>query len=171
MRTLFVAAAIMLASAAVQAGETYNFEIGGHKIYIDPDRGIVSIPGVYEYGPKRFKRRTIIRTTMLRSEIASAGQGRPAALTEPQAPSIDTPFPSSASANVAPRVPLLQHPRARIAEGYHYRHKTSRASRETAPVTRPLRSIRPSRAPQPHLSRRRLVRVRLGRPPPRSACG
>jgi uncharacterized protein (DUF2147 family) len=45
MKKLFVLAAFLLASTAAQA--QYTFEYGGRTIHIDPDRGTVSIPGVY----------------------------------------------------------------------------------------------------------------------------
>ena len=46
MKRLLAAAAFLLASTAAQA--QYTFEYGGHTIRIDPDRGTVSIPGVYD---------------------------------------------------------------------------------------------------------------------------
>ena len=46
MKKLFAIAALLLASTAAQA--QYTFEYGGRTIRIDPDRGTVSIPGVYD---------------------------------------------------------------------------------------------------------------------------
>jgi len=46
MKRLLVIAAFLLASGTAQA--QYTFEYGGHTIRIDPDRGTVSIPGVYD---------------------------------------------------------------------------------------------------------------------------
>jgi uncharacterized protein (DUF2147 family) len=46
MRKLLATAAFLLASTAAQA--QYSFEYGGRTIRIDPDRGTVSIPGVYD---------------------------------------------------------------------------------------------------------------------------
>jgi uncharacterized protein (DUF2147 family) len=46
MRKLLAAAAFLLVSTAAQA--QYTFEYGGRTIRIDPDRGTVSIPGVYD---------------------------------------------------------------------------------------------------------------------------
>ena len=45
MKRLFALAAFLLASTAAQA--QYTFDYGGRTIRIDPDRGTVSIPGVY----------------------------------------------------------------------------------------------------------------------------
>src|SRR5476651_981548 len=54
MKKLFVVAALLLASSAAQA--QYTFEYGGRTIRIDPDRGTVSIPGVYDNSGRRSKR-------------------------------------------------------------------------------------------------------------------
>jgi uncharacterized protein (DUF2147 family) len=54
MRKLFAIAAFLLASTAAQA--QYTFEYGGRTIRIDPDRGTISIPGVYDNTGKRSKR-------------------------------------------------------------------------------------------------------------------
>ena len=54
MKKLFAIAAFLLASTAAQA--QYTFEYGGRTIRIDPDRGTVSIPGVYDNSGRRSKR-------------------------------------------------------------------------------------------------------------------
>ena len=54
MRKLFAVAAFVLASSAAQA--QYTFEYGGRTIRVDPDRGTVSIPGVYDNSGKKSKR-------------------------------------------------------------------------------------------------------------------
>src|SRR5713101_3411050 len=54
MRKLFAVAALLLASTAAQA--QYTFEYGGRTIRIDPDRGTISIPGVYDNTGRRTKR-------------------------------------------------------------------------------------------------------------------
>src|SRR5205814_452147 len=47
-------AAFLLASGTAQA--QYTFEYGGHTIRIDPDRGTVSIPGVYDNTGRKMRR-------------------------------------------------------------------------------------------------------------------
>src|SRR5258708_1643025 len=47
-------AAFLLASSTAQA--QYTFEYGGHTIRIDPDRGTVSIPGVYDNTGRKTRR-------------------------------------------------------------------------------------------------------------------
>jgi uncharacterized protein (DUF2147 family) len=54
MKKLFAIAALLLASTAAQA--QYQFEYGGRTIRIDPDRGTVSIPGVYDNSGRKSKR-------------------------------------------------------------------------------------------------------------------
>jgi len=54
MKKLLAIAAFLLASSAAQA--QYSFEYGGRTIRIDPDRGTVSIPGVYDNSGRRSKR-------------------------------------------------------------------------------------------------------------------
>ncbi|SHH26271.1 DUF2147 domain-containing protein [Bradyrhizobium erythrophlei] len=54
MKKLLAIAAFLLASTAAQA--QYSFEYGGRTIRIDPDRGTVSIPGVYDNTGRRTKR-------------------------------------------------------------------------------------------------------------------
>jgi uncharacterized protein (DUF2147 family) len=51
MKRLFALAAFMLISTAAQA--QYTFEYGGRTIRVDPDRGTVSIPGVYDNSGRR----------------------------------------------------------------------------------------------------------------------
>ncbi len=54
MKKLLAIAALLLASTAAQA--QYTFEYGGRTIRVDPDRGTVSIPGVYDNTGKKAKR-------------------------------------------------------------------------------------------------------------------
>ena len=63
MKRLFAIAALLLASAAAHAGDSYSFEVGGRTIHIDAPTGCdqpscvsISIPGIYDSGPKRAKR-------------------------------------------------------------------------------------------------------------------
>ena len=54
MRVLMAVAALLLATGAAQA--QYTFEYDGRIIRIDPERGTVSIPGVFDNTPKKSKR-------------------------------------------------------------------------------------------------------------------
>ncbi len=116
---LFVVAAFVLASSAAQA--QYTFEYGGRTIRIDPDRGTVSIPGVYDNSGRRSKRSRSDQDSSRKqqspeqakidpqapaaapapAEQAPATAAAPAAAPAP-APTNASPPPSSATANVAP---------------------------------------------------------------------
>src|SRR5207244_587990 len=54
MRALLAIASLLLACSAAQAQYTIEYE--GRTIRIDPDRGTVSIPGVYDNTGKKAKR-------------------------------------------------------------------------------------------------------------------
>jgi uncharacterized protein (DUF2147 family) len=63
MKRLFAIAGILLAATAAEAGDSYTFDIGGRTIHIEApsncrstDCVSVSVPGVYESGPRRGKR-------------------------------------------------------------------------------------------------------------------
>ncbi|WP_076859686.1 DUF2147 domain-containing protein [Bradyrhizobium mercantei] len=55
MRKLLAIATLVLASTATAQAQ-YTFDYGGRTIRIDPDRGTVSIPGVYDNTGRRTKR-------------------------------------------------------------------------------------------------------------------
>jgi uncharacterized protein (DUF2147 family) len=105
MKTLFAIAALLLASTSAQA--QYTFEYGGRTIRIDPDRGTVSIPGVYDNSGRRTKRahgdQDSDRAPKQAPQQAKVDPQAPAA--EPaqtdQAP-VNAPAPSTATAAVAP---------------------------------------------------------------------
>src|ERR1700758_4862848 len=73
-KTLAAAAFLLLASNAAQA--QYQFEYGGRTIRIDPDRGTVQIPGVYDNTGKKSKSK---KPTEAKSDPAPppAPRGRP----------------------------------------------------------------------------------------------
>jgi uncharacterized protein (DUF2147 family) len=56
MKKLLAIAVLLLASTAAQA--QYSFEYGGRTIRVDPDRGTVSIPGVYDNTGKKAAKRS-----------------------------------------------------------------------------------------------------------------
>jgi uncharacterized protein (DUF2147 family) len=109
MRKLFAVAAFLLASTAAQA--QYQFEYGGRTIRIDPDRGTVSIPGVYDNTGRRAKRihndQDIDHQRKPASEQTKVEPQAPVAApapTEqtPPAAANPSPEPSTTTARVAP---------------------------------------------------------------------
>ena len=109
MRALFAVAALLLASTAAQA--QYTFEYGGRTIRIDPDRGTVSIPGVYDNTGRKAKRsRDDQDSERPRKRAPQQAKSDPQAPATPQAPAAQpAPAPAAgaaatpaATANVAP---------------------------------------------------------------------
>src|SRR5947208_4593922 len=89
MKKLLAIAAFLLASTAAQA--QYTFEYGGRTIRVDPDRGTVQIPGVYE-NTKKAKR------SENGDSARPAKQPSQQAKTDPQTP----PAPAAAPPAAAP---------------------------------------------------------------------
>src|SRR5271155_1607663 len=112
MRKLIAIAAFLLASTAAQA--QYTFDYGGRTIRIDPDRGTVSIPGVYDNSGRRSKRshgdQDSDRSRKSAPEQAKIDPQTPAPAAAPAppraapapAPANAAPEPSTATATVAP---------------------------------------------------------------------
>ncbi len=108
MKRLFAIAAFLVASSAAQA--QYTFDYGGRTIRINPDRGTVSIPGVYDNTGRRARKsrndQDADRSRKQSPEQAKADPQPPAApppAAEPApAPANTLPEPSTATANVAP---------------------------------------------------------------------
>jgi uncharacterized protein (DUF2147 family) len=112
-KMLAAAAFLLLASTAAQA--QYQFEYGGRTIRIDPDRGTVSIPGVYDNTGKKSKSK---KPTEAKGDPApppaAAAPAAPAPATAPEtaaapaapapvaAPPAAAPPPAPATAAVAP---------------------------------------------------------------------
>nr|WP_026201949.1 DUF2147 domain-containing protein [Bradyrhizobium sp. WSM2793] len=87
MRKLLAAVAFLLASTAAQA--QYTFEYGGRTIRIDPDRGTVQIPGVYD------------NTGQAKAKKAKKNDQAPQQATvDPQAPAAPAPAPAAPPAAV-----------------------------------------------------------------------
>ena len=108
MKRLFALAAFLLASTAAQA--QYTFDYGGRTIRIDPDRGTVSIPGVYDNTGRRKRAHSDRDNDRSRRQTPEQAKGDPQvpapALTDPApaaavAPA-NAPESLSTTANVAP---------------------------------------------------------------------
>ncbi|MDA9495969.1 hypothetical protein XI05_00005, partial [Bradyrhizobium sp. CCBAU 11357] len=92
MRKLLATAAFLLASTAAQA--QYTFEYGGRTIRIDPDRGTVQIPGVYD------------NTGQNKQKKAKKNETAPQQATvDPQAPAAPAPAPAPAAPPAAVQAP------------------------------------------------------------------
>ena len=90
MRKLLAMAAFLLASTAAQA--QYTFDYGGRTIRIDPDRGTVSIPGVYDNtGQGKAKKAR-------KNEAKPDQQAPQQAKVDPQTPAAPVPAPAPVAA-------------------------------------------------------------------------
>jgi hypothetical protein len=123
MKRLLAIAALLLASSTAQA--QYSFEYGGRTIRIDPDRGTISIPGIYDNtGRKARRARSNQDSGHSKSqpqEAKSDPQASPAPSDTTPAPApaappppantaTASPEPSTATANIAPAEPAILPP-------------------------------------------------------------
>jgi len=99
MKKFFAIAALLLASSAAQA--QYSFEYGGRTIRIDPDRGTVSIPGVYDNSGRRARRSHSEDGDRQRKQPPQQAKGEPQAPAAAPAPADQAPAPTNAAADPA----------------------------------------------------------------------
>jgi uncharacterized protein (DUF2147 family) len=99
MKRLLAIAALLLASSTAQA--QYSFEYGGRTIRIDPDRGTISIPGVYDNTGRKTKRTHTdnARSKSPPQEAKSDPQASPAPPEAPTTAPVAPPPASSATAS------------------------------------------------------------------------
>jgi hypothetical protein len=95
MKKLLAVAALLLASSAAQA--QYTFEYGGKTIRLDPDRGTVQIPGVYDNSKKTKKSKS--------EEAPAAKSKQPETTTTTAAPPPAAPVEQQPAAAAAPPPP------------------------------------------------------------------
>jgi uncharacterized protein (DUF2147 family) len=111
MKKCLAIAVLLLASSLTTAQAQYKFEYGGRTITIDPDRGTVQIPGVYDNTPKRAKRprgeegdldRPVRKTPQqAKSTPQAAPETAAPAAAAPDAPALAAPAPAA----LAPAAP------------------------------------------------------------------
>src|SRR5262245_47530231 len=104
MKKCLAIAALLLASTVTAAQAQYSFEYNGRTITIDPDRGTVSIPGVYDNTGKKKRPRgeegDLDRPTR---KIPQQAKTAPQAAPEAAAPTAPPPAPAEQAA--APAAP------------------------------------------------------------------
>src|SRR3954466_13505207 len=116
MKRIFALAALLLASSAAHAGDSYSFEIGGRPIHIDAPTGCdqpsclsISIPGVYNSAPQR-GRRTSVRPD---PDTQARTDPQQPAIARPEQPAANPPtLPQTTTGTVAkaPTDPVIQPP-------------------------------------------------------------
>jgi uncharacterized protein (DUF2147 family) len=105
MRKLLATAAFLLASTAAQA--QYTFDYGGRTIRIDPDRGTVSIPGVYDNtGQGKAKKAKNDAKGTPKAEPQAPQQAK----ADPQPPANPAPAPAPVAAPAAVEQAPVQAP-------------------------------------------------------------
>ena len=107
MKKLLAIAALVLASTAAQA--QYTFDYGGRTIRIDPDRGTVQIPGVYDNTPKA-KRPRSEDADRDRARKQSPQQAKTDSKTAPDAVAPAPPAPTEQAAVPAAPAPVPAAP-------------------------------------------------------------
>src|SRR5215207_4841463 len=104
MKKCLAIAMLLLASSLTAAQAQYSFEYGGRTITIDPDRGTVQIPGVYDNTGKKAKRSRGEEGDLDRPGKKAPQQAKsaPQAAPEAAAPAAPAPAEQAAAPAVAP---------------------------------------------------------------------
>ena len=104
MKKSLAIAVLLLASSLTTAQAQYSFEYGGRTITIDPDRGTVSIPGVYDNTGKKGKRARGEEGDLDRPTRKAPQQAKsaPQAAPEPATPAAPAPAEQAAAPAAAP---------------------------------------------------------------------
>jgi uncharacterized protein (DUF2147 family) len=145
MRALLAIASLLLACSAAQAQYTIEYE--GRTIRIDPDRGTVSIPGVYDNTGKKTKR---ARTNQDGSQKQAPAPQPPT--TVDRRPNSDSPAKSSiqdAQTPAQPGIPANAAPVAPAATATNTPAKDNAAPAPPMPVQQGAPPITPSTSPAP----------------------
>jgi uncharacterized protein (DUF2147 family) len=103
MKRLLAIAAFLLASSTAQA--QYTFEYGGHTIRIDPDRGTVSIPGVFDNTGRKTKRARSTPESGHSKQSPQEAKTNPQSVTPPADTAVAPATPAPAPANSATTSP------------------------------------------------------------------
>jgi uncharacterized protein (DUF2147 family) len=108
MKKLLAIAVLLLASTAAQA--QYTFEYGGRTIRVDPDRGTVSIPGVYDNSGRKAKRSRNEDGDRSRNKTPQQAKTDPQQPAPDAAPAATAPAPSDQAAAPAETAPVPAAP-------------------------------------------------------------
>jgi uncharacterized protein (DUF2147 family) len=145
MKKCLAIAVLLLASSLTSAQAQYSFEYGGRTITIDPDRGTVHIPGVYDNTGKKAKRLRGEEGDLDRPTRKAPQQAKtaPQAAPEPAAPA-----PAPAEQAAAPAAPAPTAP-APAAPATTSRSEPSTAAVAPADAPAPAPPPAPQAAPAP----------------------
>ena len=144
MKKYLAIAVLLLASSLSTAQAQYSFEYGGRTITIDPDRGTVSIPGVYDNTGKKAKRPRGEESDLDRPGRKAPQQAKSAPQAAPEAATPAAPAPAEqAAAPAAAPAPPAPAPAAPATTS---RGEPSTATAAVAPADAPAPA--PPAAPQ-----------------------
>jgi uncharacterized protein (DUF2147 family) len=101
MKKCLAIAVLLLASSLTAAQAQYSFEYGGRTITIDPDRGTVQIPGVYDNTGKKAKRPRGEEGDLDRPGKKAPQQAKSAPQAAPEAATPAAPAPAEQAATPA----------------------------------------------------------------------
>src|SRR5689334_21314113 len=110
MKKCLAIAVLLLAGTVTTAQAQYSFEYNGRTITIDPDRGTVSIPGVYDNTGKKAKRPRGEEGDLDRPARKSPQQAKGAPQAAPEAAAPPPAAPAPAEQAVAPPAPAPAAP-------------------------------------------------------------
>src|SRR6185436_16234575 len=132
MKKCLAIAVLLLASSLTAAQAQYSFEYGGRTITIDPDRGTVHIPGVYDNTGKKAKRLRGEEGDLDRPTRKAPQQAKTAPQAAPEAatPAAPAPAEQAAAPAAAPAPPAP----ASTAPATTSRGESSTATAAVAPA-------------------------------------
>jgi uncharacterized protein (DUF2147 family) len=145
MKKCLAIAVLMLASSLSTAQAQYSFEYGGRTITIDPDRGTVHIPGVYD-NTKKAKRPRGEEGDLDRPGRKAPQQAKSAPQAAPEATTPAAPGPAPAEQAAAPAVAPAPAVPAPAAPATTLRSEPSTPTAAVAPADTPAPA--PPAAPQ-----------------------
>ena len=153
MKTCLAIVVLLLASSLTSAQAQYSFEYGGRTITIDPDRGTVNIPGVYDNTGKKAKRPRGEEGDLDRPARKAPQQAKSAPQAAPETtPPPAAPAPAAEQAAAPSAVPAAPAPAAPAAPPAAPSTTAAVAPVETpapAPPVIPPAAPAPLAAPEP----------------------
>ena len=146
MKKCLAIAVLLLASSLTNAQAQYSFEYGGRTITIDPDRGTVQIPGVYDNTGQKAKRPRGEEGDLDRPGRKAPQQAKTAPQAAPEAatPAAPAPAEQAAAPAAAPAPPAP----ASTAPATTSRGEPSTATAAVAPADIAAPAPTPPAAPQ-----------------------
>src|SRR6187455_2851399 len=146
MKTCLAIVVLLLASSLTSAQAQYSFEYGGRTITIDPDRGTVNIPGVYDNTGKKAKRPRGEEGDLDRPARKAPQQAKSAPQAAPETtPPPAAPAPAAEQAAAPSAVPAAPAPAAPAAAARYSPGRSGSPCRARATAASTEAGRRPTR--------------------------